>query len=358
MIDDKNKIIKLNYKPEYINYFENFERINQEKIINDYINKLSTSILLRIIKYYFSSDRINSYQIYISTKPVIFYLIYRLKKLSSLSSQHWQTILNSTPITKESLENYFVDNTSLFSINCSPNMCDECQNDIPDKSDNNDDYYNVVCSGDTTLKYVCKSHKIVYKPFFSYGDEIHHNVPFSVLHNPVIYYHTSKETITILLENNYILFIHRLVNNHRRYLYPPFENIFEMLMTTNIREIVENSKPFPKKTINVNIPYMNNIFSDFHNMHKIIENIDKYDQLFINKKCKLFNFQSQSYLFNNNYNDNNNNSNNKDTMNININVPFLYLILDENYIIESGGLYDYQPNLINSANYFYDTKCF
>lgn len=344
-----SKVINtLVYDEKKIENFDTIEEnIRKKVLVPKYFNKLLSKILLQFVRFNFSSNNSNSNksnQMFVSVKPILRYMMHRLINLDYHTRRR---ILELTPLKLEDLRTFMGEKNN--------------DNLIYDEIDEkNKRRYTMMCKGYNSIDYNPQNYASCtteLRTFYSYNHKTYENVPYLVMHHPIVYCNEFDNVYLLQLKNDKMIMIYRLPIYSESI---PFNYVFNLLIKNNVWNIAENNHKFIKLN-SFAIPVMNDITSGYRNIDKVMKNIDHYKDLFVNINNNYYDkldFQAISYLRNKN---NNNNIaqvvSNDDNNNIAINRPFFYLILKDNFnydfMIESGGLFDYKPHNSKLQSYFY-----
>ena len=389
-------IIKpISYNTYTFKYFDRIEKICQSIIHKNFVNKVSSHIFTKILRFYYSNRNIEffyPYYNFISIESIVGYIFDRILQLSK---EQQAEIFNKIPQMKNTFNN---SDKSFYTISISNDIVPFYQNDYNNIQilSNVEKYYNVKCTGIHNILYKSKSKEMRYQiklaKFFSFKIE-YESIPFLQINDPIIYEYnynnddyneTNGKIFIIEIEEGYLLINQWQIDNNNnnnddnkeKKTYPPFIHIFKLLNTTNIYNIVNNCKEM-NHIKSLEIPYMEKLQICHNNMDKIIEDIYEFKNIFLNifnqPKPQNFNFTSVSHL--ENYQSSNidkfvsqienvksSEYENHDmfTLNINnigrkdekliVNNPYLFLIINKDSMITACGLYDYyQPKPPNNT---------
>lgn len=335
-------------------FIKNKEMLNFYFFRNHYINNLALNIMANFIE--FSQKYNKSHQIHVCLKPLILYVFDRILKLTD---DQFNSFLKANLKIKK---NYLQDILSFnelslnFSIQCSADVIHKYNLNKTEEIDiYKQDYYKVRCNGLDELEYKCNNYYVVLSSFFSINNLYYNNVPFSLLENPTVYLYNNR------LFKDINIYLIKLRNEGEFLLIFPESdaiNCYNFLRTVNIEDIVKNSKLLSSMKWLI-LPLMTEIECQYSSVHYVIENIQELkDFIFIDKnnskqKCKNFEFQIKSKMKILNHHDDNTNLKTKLTKDccLNINKPFLYLFLNNNFIVKSGGMYDVHMQFEDESRY-------
>ena len=337
---------------------EKFKKNKEMKKINffnnHYVNNIALNILANLIE--FSQKYNKSHQIHVCFKPLILYIFDRILKLTE--DQFNIFLKTNLMIERNYLQDILASNKlSLdFSIQCSSDVAYRYNlNKIEEIDIDKEDYYKVECKGLDEIEYKCSNYYVILAKFFSINDVYYDNVPFSVLENPTIYVYRNR------LFKDIDIYLIKLYNEGEFLLIFPESDVIKchnFLISVNIEDILRNSK-LSSSIKWLILPLMTEIETRYSNVHRVIEDIEELrDFLFIDKnnnkqKCKNFEFQIYSKMrILNHHNDDNTLKNIfvRDYL-IFINNPFLYLFLNNNFVVKSGGVYDAHMKLKDQSHY-------
>lgn len=326
---------------EMANAFDEIEEnIKIDNFRKQYVNRLALTILAKFIKYTNIYNKKN-HQFHICVKSLILFIFDRVLKLTV---EQFHNIFSKTnpKLKRTFFENVFSINprNSFFSIECSPDVQNKYILDETEEINTAyKSYFKVECIGADVFEYECSNYTVKYSDFISYDNVVYHKIPFSLIENPTVYVCNSS-----CVEND--IFLIKLCNEEFLMIIPDSELLcFNFLLTACIPDVMSNGQLLTVKTLM--IPLMTQIESHYFDVHNVIENIEEVkDFLFIDKnnskkKCKTFEFQSHSslnILQHERFNDNKNKKNERND-NLSINNPYLYLLLNNEYLIKSGGIF-------------------
>ena len=321
-------------------------KINYDIFHRQYVNHLALTLLANFVK--FSAIYKKPHNIHISIKPLILYIFDRLLKLNE---KQFEDIFNSKMIKRNYLNKFFIDCTNdfhYFSIECSPDIAKKYNLDnIETINTTYKSYYKVECVGIDKIEYECNKYTTKLLKFYSFNKSLDIEIPFSIIINPTIYkcilcneFSFLQDILLIKLRNDeYLMLIipENLFTN---------EELFYFLHLANITNIVASNVLTSVKILA--LPLMTGIESQYFNVHSIIEDLDDFKNLFVDKnndkqKCKTFGFKTNSILEVENTDSLEAfNTNNFNILNgcVSITKPFLYLLLSNTFIVKTGGLYD------------------
>lgn len=348
-----------NYNKDNIILFENLEKYLTRKITLNNCNNILMIIFTTFCKLYYSDDNNHSTHMHVALDSILIFIFSRLLNLPNKYLKKF--LIQNKYITKDFLkENINEKFKEHISVEMSANVVDKYKlYNIRSKIGSNDtEYYNITCNSEHVINFKCSSQGIMMGTFKSYENDIYRNIPYIFVLNPIVYgpqYFNNQLKIWIIsLENENCLM---LVEWSDSEAFHPIDNIFELLLTNNLSNMINNSKQNPKIQVLL-MPMLNNINSTFSNVHRVLEHIDQFNNLFIDKyesknKCKNFQFINVSKLKVNintckhmqKYVDHFP----KTLYNISIMKPFLYLLFNKNLIFQSGGFFDCD-SIINEFN--------
>ena len=352
---------------EIENEYKKIEKeINYRLFRQRYVNNIKSTLLAKFIKL---SDIYNkkSLQIHVCLEAIIIYIINRLLKLTP---NQFNDKFNPKNIDREFLQktNHEGGDYYHFSIECSADVPKNkyVTDNVEKINATLESYYKVECFGQDDIDFKCHKYSEVLSRFHSFNDKTY-EIPFSRLQNPTVYecviakkYAYLKHILLIKLCNDDYLMIIVMKNvsqpNYRKLWY-------DFLMTVDIEDIAATGIHTPSDNTIMLLPLMNNIESHYFNVHNIIEDMDDFKNfIFVNKDnknrdIKDFDIQTTSKLRIINHSpidddDNDDYYNNNNSHYWTIDKPFLYLLLNKNFIIKTGGIYDahiYNPYKLNDA---------
>ena len=187
--------------------------------------------------------------------------------------------------------------------------------------------------GVSNIEYECSNYGIGLSTFFSAQNHIScGNVPFSILKNPLVYVYNNRR-----FDNTDIYLIKLMGGEYLMiFLNVDDEKLLTFLYKADMEDIIRNSKLI--HSINqVILPLMTKIRSEYHNIHNVLKNINGLSNC-DNGDFHLF---SEMHV-----------SNEYDVKGVEvtkfqttpnclyINQPFLYFLLNKDFIINCGGIYD------------------
>ena len=346
-----NNLVNIDLEIEEM-FLKTKESLNFYFFRNHYINNLALHILASLIE--FSQIYNKSTQIHICLKPLILYIFDRILKLTD---DQFNSFLKANVKIKRKYLQHIISlnkNSLNFYIQCSSDIAynfnlDNMEEIIVGKQG----YYKVQCHGLDELEYKCTNYYIIVSSFLSNNNSYYTDVPFSLLENPNVFAYNNR-----LFENIDIYLIKLCKDGEFLLIFPDGNAIdfYNFLHTANIEDIVKNSKLMSAIKW-LALPFMTEIECRYHNIHRILDNVQELENfLFIDKddskeQLKNIDFQiySQMKILNNHSNSNFDNNFPKECLTIN--KPFLYLFLNNNFIIKSGGMYDAHMQIKDQSQY-------
>ena len=364
------EINRLYFFPKYdansLKHFINLEKATFKKkneSINKTINSLnetSANLLVKIIKFYYSDINNRSSHMHVAIDSIMSFIFNRISNFSNELKINY--CLNHKFITPKFLEQQ--ESYNFFKITMSKNMSRKYNHNSKSNvtiDQKLEDCYSIECSSRYNIKYLCSKYMIREKLYKNYKGQSF-QIPFSVLRDPQLYVSDcncyinkliTMNVYIIRLENQDNLIIINWPNQDRH----PFNIIYNFLIMNgyNFANIINNSV----KKLNIKLfalPLLDDIRSNFQNMHVPLEDMSEFKELFVDnqnnmKKCSEFNFSNFSELSNGNNEMPYHNQNVSLNDCLIINNSFLYLIFSKKKLLLSGGIFDCD-DVISSQSYF------
>lgn len=348
-----------NYDKTILKEFDKIEKILAKKNFLHYSNNILMIMFTKISKLYYSDENNKASHMHIGLDSI---LIFIFNELLNLPPKKFTKFLKQNKlVTKDFLRvNTNENNYKHFSIEMSPDMANkfvEYNNVETTIQYGNNNYYKIKCKSEQILNFKCINSGIILGNFKSYDNYICNEIPFLFLKKPIIYvpeYYDKNLKIWIIELNDNK---HLMVVEWPNHKYCPMDHIFKLLLTNNLSNLIHNSK-LEDRIEYFTLPLLNNINSVFFNMHEFLEDTTEFEDLFKEKKyhCKNFQFENVSKL---KIDDNNMNSvlqdryfnknKNDYPYYISINEPFMYLLVNDNQIFQSGGFFDCDFIIFNES---------
>ena len=330
------------------------------------------TIFTKMVKFYYSDKNNYTRHIHVALDSILSFIFEKLLKLPQNVLENF--LLQNKMITLDFLQqNVTTKNAKYFSIEMSPDVVDKYNLSPYIHSSvvsERNDYYKIKCRSEHVINFIGNAQVLALGDFES-KTYICENLRYLVVMHPAIYvsqYYLEDLQIWIVkLKDNQCLM---LVESswHREKKMFPIDLLFDLLLTCNLSDIINNSQRDYRKKWLI-LPLLDNISSSFSNIQVILDDIPMFkDLLFVDnsqngKKCKNFHLENVSKL---KVVVNNKNSLSKDEYlqipdeepftQVRIQRPFLYLLFNEKLIFQSGGFFNIDSFIIDNYSTDNDEK--